>query len=132
MFETGVTNADLAEFAVLMRNNARRHPDSHLTQEITVADVLASKPIAEPLRLMDCCPISDGAMALIVSSEPGAGVRVKMVGAGQAHFHQHLTALQDVMNTGAGAAAAASGAEAAAATCAVVDNDAGQDRHDAG
>jgi len=105
MHEAGITNEDLAEFAVLMRNNARRHPDSHLTQEITVADVLASKPIAEPLRLLDCCPISDGAMALIVSSEPSAGVRVKMVGAGQAHFHQHLTALQDVMNTGAGAAA---------------------------
>ena len=105
MHEAGITNEDLAEFAVLMRNNARRHPDAHLTQEITVADVLASKPIAEPLRLLDCCPISDGAMALIVSSEPSAGVRVKMIGAGQAHYHQHLTALQDVMNTGAGAAA---------------------------
>jgi acetyl-CoA acetyltransferase len=54
---------------------------------------------------MDCCPISDGAMALIVSSDPGPGVGVKMVGAGQAHFHQHFTAMQDVMNTGAGAAA---------------------------
>ena len=105
MHEAGVTRADLAEFAVLMRNNARRHPDSHLTQEISVADVLASKPIAEPLHLLDCCPLSDGAMALVVSSEPGSGVRVKMLGAGQAHFHQHLTALRDVMDTGAAAAA---------------------------
>jgi acetyl-CoA acetyltransferase len=105
MHETGITNADLAEFAVLMRNNARRHPDSHLTQEISIAEVLASKPIAEPLHLLDCCPISDGAMALVVSSEPGSDVRVKMVGAGQAHFHQHLTALRDVMDTGAAAAA---------------------------
>jgi len=101
MHETGVTNADLAEFAVLMRNNAIRHPDSHLTTPITVADVLASKPIAEPLHLMDCCPISDGAMALIVSADARGGIKVKMAGAGQAHLHQHLTAMQDVMDCGA-------------------------------
>lgn len=101
MHETGVTNADLAEFAVLMRNNAIRHPDAHLTTPISIADVLASKPIAEPLHLMDCCPISDGAMALIISAAPGADVKVKMAGAGQAHLHQHLTAMRNVMDCGA-------------------------------
>jgi acetyl-CoA acetyltransferase len=101
MHETGVTNADLAEFAVLMRNNAIRHPDAHLTTPITIDDVLASKPIAEPLHLMDCCPISDGAMALIVSADARGAVKVKMAGAGQAHLHQHLTAMRDVMDCGA-------------------------------
>ena len=101
MHETGVTNADLAEFAVLMRNKAMRHPDAHLTTPITVEAVLASKPIAEPLHLMDCCPISDGAMALIVSSDPRGDIKVRMAGAGQAHLHQHLTALRDVMDCGA-------------------------------
>ena len=101
MHETGVTNADLAEFAVLMRNNAIRHPDSHLTTPITIDDVLASKPIAQPLHLMDCCPISDGAMALIVSADARGAIKVKMAGAGQAHLHQHLTAMRDVMDCGA-------------------------------
>lgn len=101
MHETGVTNADLAEFAVLMRNNAIRHPDAHLTTPITIDDVLASKPIAEPLHLMDCCPISDGAMALIVSAGARGAVKVKIAGAGQAHLHQHLTAMRDVMDCGA-------------------------------
>lgn len=101
MHEAGVTNADLAEFAVLMRNNAIRHPDAHLTTPITIDDVLASKPIAEPLRLMDCCPISDGAMALIISADTRGEIKVKMAGAGQAHLHQHLTAMQDVMDCGA-------------------------------
>ena len=101
MHETGVTNADLAEFAVLMRNNATRHPDAHLTTPITVEDVLASKPIAEPLHLLDCCPISDGAMALVISSDARGGIKVRMAGAGQAHLHQHLTALRDVMDCGA-------------------------------
>jgi len=105
MHETGVTNADLAEFAVLMRNNAMRHPDSHLTTPITIEDVLASKPIAEPLHLMDCCPISDGAMALVVSADARGEIKVRMSGAGQAHLHQHLTALRDVMDCGAKRAA---------------------------
>ncbi|GAO25490.1 thiolase [Alicycliphilus sp. B1] len=64
MHRTGITRADLAEFAVLMRANAARHPEAHLRTPITQAEVLASKPIAAPLSLLDCCPISgrrDGA-----------------------------------------------------------------------
>lgn len=112
LHETGTTEADLAEFAVLMRANAARHPGAHLTAPITVADVLASKPIAAPLKLMDCCPISDGAMALVVSAVPGDGPRVAMTGAGQAHRHQHLSAMADVMQCGAAVAAQRAFAEA--------------------
>ncbi|EHL23331.1 thiolase [Acidovorax sp. NO-1] len=105
MHRTGVTSADLAEFAVLMRGNAARHPDAHLRTPITVQEVLNAKPIARPLSLLDCCPISDGAMALVVSAHPSASGAVAMVGAGQAHRHQHLTAMADVMQCGAAEAA---------------------------
>jgi len=101
MFETGLTEADLAEFAVLMRANAARHPDAHLKEPITRESVLASKPIAAPLKLLDCCPISDGAMALVVSAEPQRSPRVALAGAGQGHRHQHLTAIADTTNYGA-------------------------------
>ena len=102
MHETGLTEADLAQFAVLMRANAITHPDSHLKTPITLEDVLASKPIASPLKIMDCCPISDGAMALVISAEPRPTTpRVSIVGAGQAHRHQHLTAIEDTGNFGA-------------------------------
>ena len=101
MYETGLDERDLAEFAVLMRANARAHPDAHLTQPIAVEDVLASKPIATPLKLLDCCPISDGACALVVSAEPRRTPRVAILGAGQAHRHQHLTAIADTANFGA-------------------------------
>lgn len=105
MARTGVTSADLAEFAVLMRARAAQHPDAHLRAPITPAEVLESKPIASPLTLLDCCPISDGAMALVVSAEPGDASRIRMIGAGQAHRHQHLTAMADVMACGAAEAA---------------------------
>ena len=105
MHRTGVTSQDLAEFAVLMRANAAHHPDAHLRTPITLQEVLASKPIARPLSLLDCCPISDGAMALVVSAEPAAQGAVAMVGVGQAHRHQHLTAMDDVMQCGAAEAA---------------------------
>jgi acetyl-CoA acetyltransferase len=101
MHETGLTEADLAEFAVLMRANAITHPDAHLKQPITRDEVLASKPIASPLKIMDCCPISDGAMALVISADPRTSPRVAIVGAGQAHRHQHLTAIADTANFGA-------------------------------
>jgi acetyl-CoA acetyltransferase len=101
MHETGLTEADLAEFAVLMRANAAKHPDAHIKQAVTRDEVLASKPIALPLKLMDCCPISDGAMALVVTTEPKRAARVAIAGAGQAHRHQHLTAIEDTTNYGA-------------------------------
>lgn len=112
MQRTGVTSADLAEFAVLMRTNAADHPDAHLRTPVTLQEVLAAKPIASPLSLLDCCPISDGAMALVVSADPAAQGAVAMVGAGQAHRHQHLTAMEDVMQCGAGEAAQQAFAEA--------------------
>ncbi|HEX5612564.1 MAG TPA: thiolase family protein [Burkholderiales bacterium] len=101
MHETGLTEADLAEFAVLMRANAARHPQAHLREPIRREDVLASKTICAPLKLLDCCPISDGAMALVVSASPRGDARVAIAGAGQAHRHQHLTAIADTTNYGA-------------------------------
>ena len=112
MHETGLDEADLAEFAVLMRAAASRNPDAHLRAPITAKEVLASKAICAPLKLLDCCPISDGAMALVVSAEPRDMPRVAITGAGQAHRHQHLTAIADTRNYGARDAARRAFAEA--------------------
>ena len=106
MHESGLSERDLAGFAVLMRENAGRHPDAHLRDPITVEQVLTSKPIASPLKLLDCCPISDGAVAFVVSAQAPVGARVAIAGAGQAHRHQHLTAVSDTRNFGARDAAA--------------------------
>jgi acetyl-CoA acetyltransferase len=105
MHEYAVSVADLAEFAVLMRRHAATHPGAHLKEAITVADVLASKTIAAPLKLLDCCPISDGAVALVVSAEALGGLAVRIAGAGQAHLHQHVSSIASVADLGARRAA---------------------------
>ena len=105
MHENGLTEADLAEFAVLMRAHAGTHPDAHLREPISLQAVLASKNIATPLKFLDCCPISDGAMALVVAAEPRSAPKVRVAGAGQAHRHQHLSAIEDSANYGASDAA---------------------------
>ncbi|HZR87091.1 MAG TPA: thiolase family protein [Bradyrhizobium sp.] len=101
MHEYGLTQEDLAEFAVLMRRHALGHPGAQFRDPITVADVMASKPVALPLKLLDCCPVSDGGAAFIISREPTANVRVRIRGCTQAHTHQHVTAAPPLDRLGA-------------------------------
>src|SRR6201992_2183211 len=101
MHEYGVTEADLAEFAVLMRTHARRHPGAQFQNPITVADVMASKPVALPLKLLDCCPVSDGGAAFVISRERTGYAGVKIRGCAQAHTHQHITAAPALSELGA-------------------------------
>jgi acetyl-CoA acetyltransferase len=101
MHEYGVTQEDLAEFAVLMRAHALTHPGAQFHEPITVADVMASKPVAMPLKLLDCCPVSDGGAAFVISRERTAGIGVRIAGCAQAHTHQHVTAAPALSELGA-------------------------------
>jgi acetyl-CoA acetyltransferase len=101
MHEYGVTQRDLAEFAVLMRAHALTHPGAQFHDAITVADVMASKPVAMPLKLLDCCPVSDGGAAFVISSELTGDIGVRVRGCAQAHTHQHVTAMPPLSELGA-------------------------------
>ncbi len=107
----GLGEADLAEFAVLMRRHAALHPGAQFKDAITVAEVLASRPIATPLKLLDCCPVSDGAAALVVSAAPGE-TRLRIAGAAQLHRHQHVSAAADLADFGLADCAGRARAEA--------------------
>lgn len=72
MEDFGMTREQLALIPVKNKSNAARNPLAHFRKEITVADVLESRPIADPLRLHDCSPITDGAAAVIVMSDKAA------------------------------------------------------------
>jgi acetyl-CoA acetyltransferase len=95
MHRHGVSEADLATFAVLMRRHAALHPGAQFREPINEGDVLASRSIAAPLKLLDCCPVSDGAAALVVSAAPGER-RIRIAGAAQTHPHQHVSAARDL------------------------------------
>lgn len=87
----GLDPWELAPLAVQMRANASRHPGAQFTTPITVDDVTASRPVAEPLRLLDCCPVSDGGSAFVVTADRTDRRSIAVTGTGQAHRHQHVT-----------------------------------------
>ncbi len=68
MHEYGTTSEQLAEIAVTMRRHATMNPHAKYRDPITVEDVLASRVISSPLHLLDCCMISDGGGALVLTS----------------------------------------------------------------
>jgi acetyl-CoA C-acetyltransferase len=68
MHEYGTTSEQLAEIAVTTRRHAQLNPEAKYRDPITVEDVLASRVISSPLHLLDCCMISDGGGALVLTS----------------------------------------------------------------
>jgi len=106
MHDFGIPEAELAEIAVLMRRNAVLHPDAHFRDPISIDHVMASLPIATPLKLLDCCPISDGGVAFVVGWEKPADVALRIRSAAQAHTHQHISAAPDLIASGAGISSA--------------------------
>lgn len=68
--DSGVTEEQAAKVAVKARRNACLNPHAHLKMpDITVEQVLTSKMLAYPLRLLDMCPISNGACAVVLAAE---------------------------------------------------------------
>ncbi|MEB4209743.1 thiolase C-terminal domain-containing protein [Mycobacterium sp. 94-17] len=72
MKETGLTREQLSEVAVVQRRWASMNPRAQLRDPISADDVVASKLIAYPVHLLDCCLVSDGGGALVVTTEERA------------------------------------------------------------
>ena len=92
----GTRPEQLAEIAVTMRRHASLNPEAKMQNPITVDDVLESRMISTPLHLLDCCIISDGGGALIVTSLERARDLAKppvvLRGCGEAVCHQETGA----------------------------------------
>jgi len=65
----GTTEEDLALVSVKNHRNGAKNPKAQFRKEIRVEDVLNSPYVAEPLKLLDCASVSDGAAAVILASE---------------------------------------------------------------
>jgi len=88
MHEFGTTSEQLAWIKVAASHHAQYNEHAFLKDVVTVEEVLASPMIATPLHRMDCCVITDGGGALIVTSPEVAArlkrPKVKIIGAGEA------------------------------------------------
>ena len=72
MHDYGTTSEQLAEIAVTMREHAVANPLAQFRDPITVDDVLSSRLVADPLHVLDCCVISDGGAACVVTTNERA------------------------------------------------------------
>ena len=69
MHKYGMTQEDMARVTVKNRYHASLNPNAHLRRETTIEEVLASRMISWPVKLMDCCPQSSGGGAMVLASE---------------------------------------------------------------
>jgi acetyl-CoA C-acetyltransferase len=88
MYEFGTTSEQLAWIKVAASHHAQYNPHAMLKDVVTVEDVLNSPMISDPLHRMDCCVVSDGGGALIVTTpEIAKSLKkplVKLIGHGEA------------------------------------------------
>jgi acetyl-CoA C-acetyltransferase len=68
MHEYGTTREQLAAVAVKNHRNGAKNPNAQFRSEVTAEQVMNSTMVADPLRLLDCSPVSDGGAAVIVAS----------------------------------------------------------------
>jgi acetyl-CoA C-acetyltransferase len=67
MHEFGTTREMLASVAVKNHHNGALDPYAHFQSEVTIEQVLAAPPVCSPLHLLDCCPQTDGAAAVLLA-----------------------------------------------------------------
>jgi len=91
MAQYGTTSEQLAQIAVSTREWATMNPNARYQDPITVDDVLSSPMIAEPLHKLDCCLVTDGAGALVLTrADRARDLRqppVYVLGTGTSHTH---------------------------------------------
>jgi len=76
-----MTLREISQVAVKNHGHAVHNPYAHYREPVTLEAVMESRLVADPLRLFHCCPISDGAAALVLTRERRA-VRIAGIGQG--------------------------------------------------
>jgi acetyl-CoA acetyltransferase len=104
MHEFGVTLEQLAAIAVQHRAHAALHPKAQKRDPLTIDEVMASREISSPLRLLDCCLISDGGAAVVVSRADDTPIdrrpNIAVLGCGQGHTHEHISQAPSLVDFG--------------------------------
>lgn len=110
MHQYGLTREELAQVPIKNHKHSVNNPNAQYPFEMDLKTVLTSSMVADPLRLMDCSPITDGAAAVILCPLDMAKqfvknpVKIKAIGAATGpialHDHQDLTRLDAVRIAG--------------------------------
>lgn len=105
MHEFGTTREQLAEVAVAARQWALLNPAAWEKTPLTVEEVLASRMVSHPLTIRDCCLVSDGGGAVVLTTPARARALaqppVYLLGTGHCTTHQTISNMPDLVNTGA-------------------------------
>lgn len=103
MHEFGTTSEQLAEIAVAARAWAAFNPKAMYRTPITVNDVLDSPMIADPLHLLDCCLVTDGGGAVVITSGERARDTARepiwVLGTGEATSHLSISQMENLTST---------------------------------
>jgi acetyl-CoA acetyltransferase len=105
MYEYGTTSEQLAEVAVASRQWAMLNPNALLRELITTADVIESPMISSPFHKLDCCLMTDGGGAVVVTSaERAKNLRkppVYLLGSGFGATHLNINQMETLTTSGA-------------------------------
>jgi len=105
MHEFGATRQDLAEVAVAARGWAQLNPEAFMRDPLTIEEVVKARPISDPLGKLDCCLVTDGAGAVVMTrpdrAKDGSHKPVYLLGAAMAHHHRMISEMPDLMMTAA-------------------------------
>ena len=105
MHEYGTTAEQLAAVAVSARQWAQHNPQAVMRAPLTVADCLASRVVASPLRVSDCCLVTDGAAAIVLTrADRARDLRARpayVLGGAAATTHRYIAAMPDLTRTAA-------------------------------
>jgi acetyl-CoA acetyltransferase len=109
MHQFGTTREHLAEVAVAARKWAQLNPDAYTRDPLTIDDVLGARMVSDPLTVRDCCLVTDGAAAVVMTrADRARDLRqdaAYLLGAANATWHRNISNLPDLTVTAASEAA---------------------------
>jgi len=103
MHQYGTTPEQLAQVAVSARQWAQRNPEAFMREDLTIEDCLGSRLVSDPLRVRDCCLVTDGAAAIVMTRADRArqlvAQPVYVLGAAAATSHSSIDQMPDLTVT---------------------------------
>ena len=105
MHQYGTTRRQLAEVAVAARAWAGLNPEAFMREPLSVDDCLSARTVASPLTVRDCCLVTDGGAAIVMTrADRARDLRNRpayLLGGGEATTHRYIAQMPDLTVTGA-------------------------------